>query len=386
MGSLALIMARPAKLLPIGAVLIFAISTALVVFAGASAGTLGHDYLAYDAAACRLLAGRPLYDMSFEAAGGSGLYFYPPPFALVVVPLAALLPATVALWVWTGLLVVALVAGIALLPLAPRTRWLVLALAGISWPVVYSIKLGQVGPLLFCLFVLGWRRLASDAAVGAVAAIGGLVKVQPILLLGWAVARRRWRAVAMGTALLVVLSLAATPIVGISAWRDFVELIGRLSDPITTPGNVTFGALAYRAGLDRSAAGLLQWFAVGLVGLVWIVVCVRRPPLVGYLATIVVSQLVSPILWDHYAMLTLLPVAYLVDRGWPLAILVPLASPWLLAGQVPAVMYPVTLTLVLGALLVGPEPAVAPPHQPATALAVPSGPGSEEANVVVNSR
>ena len=36
------------------------------------------------------------------------------------------------------------------------------------------------------------------------------------------------------------------------------------------------------------------------------------------------SQLLSPVLWDHYAMLLLLPVAWLIDRGQWWAVRVPL--------------------------------------------------------------
>ena len=41
----------------------------------------------------------------------------------------------------------------------------------------------------------------------------------------------------------------------------------------------------------------------------------RRPPVASYLVAVVASQLLSPILWDHYAMLLLLPVAWLLDRA-----------------------------------------------------------------------
>ena len=42
--------------------------------------TLGYDFLAYHAAAARVLDGKPLYDTSFQAAGGFGLFYYPPFF------------------------------------------------------------------------------------------------------------------------------------------------------------------------------------------------------------------------------------------------------------------------------------------------------------------
>ena len=65
--------------LPIVAVLVFVVVLgATVVAAGA---TLGFDFLAYHQAATRLLAGQPLYDMSFQTTGGFGLFYYPPTFA-----------------------------------------------------------------------------------------------------------------------------------------------------------------------------------------------------------------------------------------------------------------------------------------------------------------
>ena len=95
--------------------------------------------------------GQPAYDTSFEAAGGFGLFYYPPTFIPLVLPFG-LLPAGVATWAWIGW------------PARrvrgrrgrscrsrERVRWWIVLLAGLSWPFLYAIKLGQVGPLLFLL-------------------------------------------------------------------------------------------------------------------------------------------------------------------------------------------------------------------------------------------
>ena len=50
------------------------------------------------------------------------------------------------------------------------------------------------------------------------------------------------------------------------------------------------------------------------------------PAVPSYLVAVVASQLLSPILWDHYAIVLLLPVAWLIDRGWTWAALIPLAT------------------------------------------------------------
>ena len=57
----------------------------------AAGNTLGYDYLMYDGAARRLMAGGPLYDLSFSAPGPNGLFDYPPTFILAILPFAATL-------------------------------------------------------------------------------------------------------------------------------------------------------------------------------------------------------------------------------------------------------------------------------------------------------
>ena len=74
----------------------------------------------------------------------------------------------------------------------------------------------------------------------------------------------------------------------------------------------------------------------------------------SYLVAVVASQLLSPILWDHYALLLLLPVAWLLDRGHWWAIAIPLATSVVLVGAIPAWVYPLAFwATVVGVIGVG---------------------------------
>ena len=95
-----------ARLLPL-----FAIAAGVLLLGAtlAVAGdTLGFDFRAYWAAGSRVLAGQAAYDTSYTAAGGFGLFYYPPTFIPLVLPFA-LLPETLAVWAWTAILVAAMV-------------------------------------------------------------------------------------------------------------------------------------------------------------------------------------------------------------------------------------------------------------------------------------
>ena len=335
--------------LPIVASLVFAVGL-FVGLAGAGE-TLGFDFRAYHQAIVRLFDGQPLYDMSYTTTGGFGLFYYPPTFAPLLTPVA-FLAEHVAVGVWIGLSIAALLGGVALLPVSRPVRWWTLLLAGLSFPVVYGIKLGQVGPVLFLLMAIGWRWLDSPVRLGVSAALGAAVKVQPGLLLGWALLTRRFRAVAVGVAVLIVLAVTATAMAGVGAWSDFLTLVRTVSDPITTPHNFTPGAVAYQLGAPAGVAAGVQ--VVSTVAVVAVVLAAIRwaTDEASYLATVVATQLISPILWDHYATLLLLPVAYLLSAGrwWGAAIA--LVTAWPLVGLTPPAAYPIAFWVALVAVTI----------------------------------
>ncbi len=153
------------------------------------------------------------------------------------------------------MLLAAFGAGVAVMPVTTRTRWLIVLLAGLSWPFLYNVKLGQVGPLLFLLFAVGWRNLDRPAILGLTGAIGAAIKIQPGLVLAWALLTRRWLAVVAGGVALVVMAAAATLLAGLPAWSDFLAILTRVNDPITTPHNFTPGAVAVPAGRPTGCRG-----------------------------------------------------------------------------------------------------------------------------------
>jgi hypothetical protein len=334
--------------LPLVAVVVPAVVVVVILIAAGQ--TLGYDYLMYDSAARRVMIGAPLYDLSFSAPGPNGLFDYPTPFILAVLPFAAFLPAGVAAIAWIAMLNLCFVVGVVVLPVRRATRWTILLLAGISWPYLYAIKLGQLGPLLFLLYAIAWRWADRPWAVAVACAVGTAAKLQPILLFGWAFVTRRYRAFALGVAILVVGGVAAAAIAGAGSLTDWLTLISRVSGhALTAPGVDSVGAIAYRAGASTEVASVIQWSSAVVVGVVALISWVRYPPEIAIPVTAIASILVSPIVWPHYAVLLLLPVAVLLDRRQWWAAALPIL-PWLPADAVYSMVFAIALIapIVLG--------------------------------------
>ena len=337
-------MALARAALPVLAILVFAgLIVAILATAGA---TWGYDYQAYAHAAQRLLDGQPLYDPGVDLAGGFAIYLYPPPFAVAFVPFA-LLGDPAGLYAWTALLIACTVAAVALMPISVPLRWTMLLLAGLSWPFLYSLKLGQVGPILLLLFVLGWRWLERPVGLGATIGIGTLIKVQPALLGVWAVLTGRPRAAAVAAVIVLIAVIVTLPLVGIGAWSDYVTLLRTVSEPVTTPHNFTVGAVLYQAGVSASVAAAVQW-AVVVGALVAVVVAARRLPSdASFMVAVVATQLVSPLLWDHYAVVLLVPTAWLLARAAWWALAIPIATALPLVPLAPPGIYPIAFVVAL---------------------------------------
>jgi alpha-1,2-mannosyltransferase len=318
----------------------------LLLSVSASNATLGYDFKAYDIAVDRLLAGQSMYDRTATSMGAFGLFFYPPPFAILALPFG-LLPGELGVWVWTIGLIVASVAAVAVMPVSPRTRLVMLLLAAFSWPLVYAIKLGQVGSLLLLLFAVGWRWLDRPWPFGIAAGIGTVIKLQPALVVGWALVSGRRRAAAIAIGLFVVLGLVATVLAGPGSWSEWLAVLGNVGRPVLAENDTGVGRLAYLGGATLEVATAMHYLNVALVIAVTTFAVLRAAPVAAYLAVVVASQFVSPVLWDHYALILLLPVAWLFDRGRVWAALIPLVTATVLAGVTPTIAYPVLFWVTL---------------------------------------
>ena len=318
----------------------------VVSLVSAAFGTFGFDFLSYDLAVRRFLDGGVLYDPAFQTAGPFGLFYYPPPFAVLMLPLAVLPPAAAAV-AFSILGLGAFVLAIAILPVPRDIRWVVLLVGSLSWPLVYAVKLGQVGPILLLTFAIGWRWMERPVALGLATALGIAIKVQPVVVLAWALATRRRRAILVALGSFAVLAVITTLVLGPDVWIDQGELLIRMSRPIDTPRNLTLGRLAFEAGAGYQGAWAVQVLHWGLLAAVVAIAVLRGSPTGSYLAVVVASQLVSPIFWDHYAVMLLLPVAWLVSRGHWWTLLLPLATSVPLVLVTPAVAYPLTMWIGL---------------------------------------
>jgi Glycosyltransferase family 87 len=158
--------------------------------------------------------------------GWIGGYYYPPPFAAVVVRPLAAVPFAIARRLWVLFEALSYLAALALLARRLPGPWVVraavLAVLGLVFaPIDLDLKLGSVSGLLLLLVALfldawhrGRRQGAALALAGAV-----LLKVSPALVVAYLLVRGEWRFALRTAATGLGLVLLALPATGIDAWR-----------------------------------------------------------------------------------------------------------------------------------------------------------------------
>jgi Glycosyltransferase family 87 len=200
-------------------------------------GQPGLDFTINWVAAQRLLDGKELYDSeaarppivahhTSEENVGTGTYesfIGPPSTALLHAPWARLSYPT-ARWSFQGVQFLLMLAAVLITGLAvPRSRRLLVWLVGLaalpfSFPVAASLGLGQVdGLVMFALAVAIWASVRQRwYLLGAALGFATLLKISPILVLGYMLLRvgRYWRRVALGAVVTVGTLLVASMVVG----------------------------------------------------------------------------------------------------------------------------------------------------------------------------
>lgn len=347
----------------VAAAMVVQLSLVIRLLVAIGQGYLPHDFLAYDGAARNLLAGRPLYDLTATSTGGLGLFLYPPSFALLMLPVVVI-PSTTAAPIWMVALVAIGLLAVWRMPVSRPVRWAMMLLLGLSWPFIDALAQGQVGPILLLLFVAGWRAIDRGTGPGAgpesrrspkerpyllgvALGLGTTIKIQPAVVIAWAALTRRYRAAAVAIGVVVALGLIATIAVGPQAWADLVSVLASTNRPEFTMNSVGLPRLAYEAGASATLASQI-YYASLVAAAVAIVASIRWcTPVASYLVAAVASQLFSPVIWPHYAVVLFLPVAWLVARGrwWAILLLLPTSIP--VAGSAPPIVYPICFWLAI---------------------------------------
>jgi hypothetical protein len=189
----------------------------------------------YYAARAAFVEGRSPYDQVFLESLGQGArvfpFIYTPPSLILLAPLA-LLPyelARLAFVALNHLLVLVLLGGtlFPLLRLRAEAQAAVIAF-GIAYflnfqPLFVQFSHGQVNLLLAVLMLFAWLALqrGRDGLAGTALGFAVALKTYPLLLLGFLVIHRRWRAIAWTVATVVVLCLVSVAVLPRAAWEDW---------------------------------------------------------------------------------------------------------------------------------------------------------------------
>lgn len=326
--------------LPLGVGLAFAgllwLGLGLAYFPGGEGW--GYDYRAYADAAERLSRTGSLYQaVTLEGPyrpGPFGLYMYAPPLGIAVVPLSSL-PLDTAIVAWYVLHVAGLALACALLPVPSWVRLALFGTAGLSFAVTKDASLGNVSVLLLVALAAAWRWL--DRPLGSVSQALAMA-VRPMLgvLLVWQLLRRQWHAVAWTLVAGMALVALTLPFVGLDGYREYLTVLLNLSDVTGVERNYDLATTAVGFGLEGSFATLLLLAGYG-AAIAAIGLSLRRDRELGYVVTATASLLLSPLLWDHYLAMLVLPAALLAARGRPWGLALPLLS-WLPPAALPFVV------------------------------------------------
>jgi hypothetical protein len=260
-----------------------AIGAVLLAVVAATAWPSVGDEHAYWAAAERLLAGRPIYDLDLPV-NTPYAYWYPPVLAQVLAPFTPVVPDEVFTAAWTILLVACVwfLSG----------RNLLVALACVAFlPVALELRVRNVHLVIAVLAVLALRR---SWAFWIPAAALKLAPVLGVLYLLAAGRRREAVLVAVAGGLVAAVSIALAP----DAWAQFAQVV--VARAPTDAGG--FIPIPYPV---RLAAAAIVAVVAGRAG-------GRR----GEVGIVVAITVASPTLWAN-AFSQLLAILPLVRGGQP---------------------------------------------------------------------
>ena len=231
-------------------------------------------------------------------------YVYPPQLAVVLAPLVPLPIDLVALLVTAGMLVM---------------LWLTLRLlevrdvrcyaAAVLWmPVASGVLLANVSIPLALALAVTWRYRGrvSGPAVALGLAVAAKFLLWPMLL--WTVATRRLRTTAWAIVVGVAVTFVAWAAIGFAGLEGYLDLLRRLSE-IQSENSYSIVGMASTLGLADGVGQAVTVVAGGSLLVACIVLARRGDEFRSFTCAVAATLALSPIVWLHYLVLLLVPVA-----------------------------------------------------------------------------
>jgi len=260
---------------------------------------------------------RPHYLATLAAisrAGGKvspafALPVYPAPSLLVAVPFA-LLPYLTAGLLFLVLMVAALVGGLRLLGVRD---WRCIALALVSWPFVFGLDVGALGPVLVLGAGVAWRFRARPWPPAIAIASVVLAKLVPWTLLVWLLVTRRLRTLALTLVIGTVALFGAWAVIGFAGLREYPRMLTNLAF-VERGAGVSLVSALLAAGVSGGLAEIMALaVATAILGLSYRSSRGGRDGRALGL-TVIAALVASPIVWPHYFVLLFVPIALASPR------------------------------------------------------------------------
>lgn len=324
-------------------------------------GILAVDFAReYWVAGSRLLDGGDVYRWSAQQIASGVSFPYPPLTAVACVPFA-LLAHGLGDALFTALCMLAALGSLRVLEVRD---WRLYGLVTLWSPVVAGWQTANLTLILVLGIALIWRHRDRPVLAGVLSALIISLKpfVWPIGL--WLLCTRRYRAAGWALASGLLLNAAAWALVGGDALERYLRLSSTVTRALARDG---YGAVAFATQLGgASGAGIVLGVILSMLLATACLLAARRGREQEALTAAVGLMLTaSPLVWNHYLALLIVPLALARPRLSP-AWVVPLVL-WACPSDHPAAWQVLLLWAVAGMLLVVLMRRPAPPRAaPAT--------------------
>lgn len=294
-------------------VVVPALVLSLVIVREIQLDDVGVDFTdSYYPAAELLLEGESPYAESSERLPDRAAYVYPPLTAVIVAPFT-LLPARAAGLLWTGLVLVALGATLAVLGVRD---WRLYGLV-LLWPAALSaIQTASLTLILGLLGALVWRYRDRTVAAGVFLGLAIALKLFPWPLVVWLLATQRYASAAIATG---AAGLSTLSVLAFMPLSDYFDLLRQLSD-LAGQDSYTLSAFLLELGIAEQPSRIAQVVCGGLLLLLG-----RK----SFVLCMAAALLIAPLAWLHYFALLAIPLAVVSAPLW--AWTIPLAM-WAVPG------------------------------------------------------